>query len=240
MTPQGLEPLFALYHKNCLPPIRDYLEKGNYRIIDFISTARVFYLDWAEEVSNINTREEYETKVREESKQVKPVISVVAKSGTGKTTLLIKLITELTARGYRVGTIKHDVHKFDIDHEGKDSWRLTNAGADTMLLSSPAKLAMVKKNPNAEAPSLDHLLSSYFQDVDIVLTEGFKKNVMPKIEVHRRERSESLLCRGEEHDPTLIAVASDTKLQLDVPVFGIDDIQAITDFIVQRFLADHG
>lgn len=66
-TPQGLEPLFALYHQNCLPPIREYLEKGNYRIIDFISAARVYYIDWAEEVGNINTREEYESKVREES-----------------------------------------------------------------------------------------------------------------------------------------------------------------------------
>lgn len=169
---------------------------------------------------------------------MKPVISVVAKSGTGKTTLLVKLITELKARGYRVGALKHDVHRFDIDHEGKDSWRLTNAGADTMLISSPAKLALVKKNPNAEAPSLDHLLSAFFQDVDIVLTEGFKNNALPKIEVHRRKRSESLLCRGEEYDPTLIAVASDTKMQLDVPEFGIDDIQAITDFIVQRFLSN--
>lgn len=74
------------------------------------------------------------------------VLSVVAKSGTGKTTLLEKLIAELKRRGYRVGALKHDAHRFDIDREGKDSWRLTQAGADTMMISSPAKVAMVKKN----------------------------------------------------------------------------------------------
>ena len=73
-------------------------------------------------------------------------VSFVAKSGTGKTTLLEKVITELKCRGYRVGVIKHDAHRFDIDHPGKDSHRLTLAGADTMLISSPEKLAVIKKH----------------------------------------------------------------------------------------------
>jgi molybdopterin-guanine dinucleotide biosynthesis protein MobB len=164
------------------------------------------------------------------------IVSVVAKSGTGKTTLLEKLIAELKRRGYRVGAIKHDAHRFDIDREGKDSWRLTQAGADTMVITSPAKLAMVKMNPGGEEPPLAETIDTLFGDVDIVLTEGFKKSAMPKIEVHRRERSEVLLCRGEEHDPSLIAVASDVPWTLDVPVFGIDDAAAICDLIVERFL----
>ncbi len=164
------------------------------------------------------------------------VVSIVAKSGTGKTTLLEKLIAELKRRGYRVGAVKHDAHRFDIDREGKDSWRLTRAGADTMVITSPAKVAMVKINAGAEEPSLAETIDRLFQDVDIVLTEGFKKSGMPKIEVHRRERSEVLLCRGEEHDPTLVAVASDTPWTLDVPVFGINDAGAICDFIEERFL----
>jgi molybdopterin-guanine dinucleotide biosynthesis protein MobB len=127
---------------------------------------------------------------------LKPVISVVAKSGSGKTTLLVKLIAELKARGYRVGAIKHDAHHFDIDHEGKDSWRLTNAGADTMLITSPAKIALVKKNPAGEAPPLEQLLAAYFPDVDLVLAEGFKRYALPKIEVHRQERSETLSAAG--------------------------------------------
>ena len=165
-----------------------------------------------------------------------PVVSIVAKSGTGKTTLLEKLIGELKRRGYRVGAVKHDAHKFDIDREGKDSWRLTQAGADTMLITSPAKVALVKQNRDGREPPLLEAIAAYCGDLDIVLTEGFKKSSMPKIEVHRRERSERLLCRDEEHDPQLIAVASDIALQLDVPVYDINDTVGLCDFIEQRFL----
>jgi molybdopterin-guanine dinucleotide biosynthesis protein MobB len=166
-----------------------------------------------------------------------PVVSIVAKSGTGKTTLLEKLIAEMKQRGFLVAAIKHDAHRFNIDHEGKDSWRLTEAGADTMLVTSPEKLAMVKKYGKENEPTLMEAVETYCKDVDIVLTEGFKKSTMPKIEVHRRERSEKLLCRGEEHDPTLIAVASDSPLQVDVPLYNINDAKGICDLIVEQFLS---
>ena len=162
------------------------------------------------------------------------VVAFVAKSGTGKTTMLEQVIRELKQQGYRVGAIKHDAHRFDIDHPGKDSYRLTAAGADTMLIASPEKLALIKQH--TEAPPLEELLATYFQDVDIVLTEGFKRSVLPKIEIHRKERSATLLCRGEEHDPALIAVASDEPLDLDVPVFDLNDTKAVADFVVERFL----
>ncbi|HEY6871855.1 MAG TPA: molybdopterin-guanine dinucleotide biosynthesis protein B [Geobacteraceae bacterium] len=162
-------------------------------------------------------------------------VSFVAKSGTGKTTLLEKVITELKGRGWRVGAIKHDAHRFDIDHPGKDSHRMTAAGADTMLISSPEKLALVKKHETP--PAIGELIATYFADVDIVLTEGFKKSDLPKIEVHRKERSSTLLCRGEENDPGLIAVASDEPLQLDVPVFDINDAASVAGFIERRFLS---
>ena len=165
-----------------------------------------------------------------------PVISIVAKSGTGKTTLLEKLIAEMKQRGYRVAAIKHDAHSFDIDREGKDSWRLTQAGADTMLITSPEKVAMIKQNPVGHEPSLGETVATFCGDVDIVLTEGFKKSTMPKIEVHRRERSEKLLCRDEQHDPTLIAVASDSPLEIDVPLYDINDVQGLCDLIVERYL----
>lgn len=166
-----------------------------------------------------------------------PVVSIVAKSGTGKTTLLEKLITEMKNRGYRVGVIKHDAHRFDIDHEGKDSWRLTQAGADTMLITSPEKLALVKKYTRDKEPNLAESVNDYCNDVDIVLTEGFKRSEMPKIEVHRRERSQQLLCRGEEHDETLIAVASDSPLDLDVPLYDINDTKGLCDLIIKRYLS---
>jgi len=171
-----------------------------------------------------------------EATMTPPVVSIVAKSGTGKTTLLEKLIAELKARGYRVGAVKHDAHSFSIDHEGKDSWRLTQAGAATTLITSPAKVAMVKMN-DGEEPALTETIARYCGDLDIVLTEGFKRSSMPKIEVHRQERSNALLCRGEEFDPQLIAVASDAELQLDVPVFHINDASGLCDLIVARFLS---
>jgi molybdopterin-guanine dinucleotide biosynthesis protein B/molybdopterin-guanine dinucleotide biosynthesis protein len=163
-------------------------------------------------------------------------VSFVAKSGTGKTTMLEKVIAELKQRGYRVGVIKHDAHRFEIDYPGKDSWRLTQAGADTMLVSSPEKLALIRKHP--EPPSVDELIATYFDDVDVILTEGFKKSGLPKIEVHRLERSATLICRGEEHDPTLVAVVSDSPLELDVPVLDINNTKQVADFVEKQFI--HG
>jgi molybdopterin-guanine dinucleotide biosynthesis protein MobB len=133
--------------------------------------------------------------------------------------------------------MKHDAHQFDIDREGKDSWRPAQAGADTIVISSPAKLSMVKINEELKEPSLTDVVTSYFSDVDIVLTKGFKKSGVPKIEVHRKERSSNLLCRGEEYDTTLIAVASDEKLNVDVPLFDINDFSGICEFIEERFLS---
>jgi molybdopterin-guanine dinucleotide biosynthesis protein MobB len=162
-------------------------------------------------------------------------ISFVAKSGTGKTTLLEKVIARLKEKGYRIGVIKHDAHRFDIDHPGKDSYRLASAGADIMMISSPEKLALVKRH-TASPPALAEILSTYFADVDIVMTEGFKHGSLPKIELHRKERSSTLICRGEKNDLTLMAVASDEPLKLDVPVLDLNDAGAIADFIEEKFL----
>jgi molybdopterin-guanine dinucleotide biosynthesis protein MobB len=162
-------------------------------------------------------------------------VSFVAKSGTGKTTLLEKVIARLKERGYRVGAIKHDAHRFDIDHPGKDSHRLASAGVDTMLIFSPEKLALVKTYAESP-PTITEILATYFTDVDIVLTEGLKKGSLPKIELHRKERSATLICRGAEHDPTLLAVASDEPLKLDVPVLDLNDDGAVADFIEETFL----
>lgn len=167
---------------------------------------------------------------------INKAVSFVAKSGTGKTTLLEKVIAELKLRGYRIGVIKHDAHRFDIDHPGKDSHRLTQAGADTMLITSSEKLALIKQH--AESPPIEELIATYFGDVDLILTEGFKKSGLPKIEVHRRERSATLICRGEENDPSLIAVASDEPLELDVPVLDINNPAQVADFVEKHII--HG
>lgn len=162
------------------------------------------------------------------------IVAFVAKSNTGKTTLLEQVIRELKARGYKVGAIKHDAHRFDIDHPGKDSYRLTAAGADTMLITSPEKLALVKRHQ--AAPPLEELIPTYFSDMDIILTEGFKMSPLPKIEVHRQERSSTLLCRGEHNDPHLVAIASDSDMDADVPVLDLNNPKEVADFVEATFL----
>jgi len=160
-------------------------------------------------------------------------VSFIARSGTGKTTLVEQVIAVLKGRGYRVGALKHDAHRFEIDHPGKDSHRFTAAGADIMLISSPAKLAVVRRH--TEAPPIEELLADYFGAVDIVLTEGFKQSGLPKIEVHRAVCGQPLLTRGERHDPTLLAVAADVPLELDVPCLDLNDPEGVATFIEEHF-----
>ena len=163
-----------------------------------------------------------------------PSVSFIARSGTGKTTLVTALIAELKARGYKVGAIKHDAHKFEIDHPGKDSYRFTESGADSMLISSNSKLAFVKRHQ--QTPEIDQLIGDYFADVDIVLVEGFKKLGLPKIEVHRQEHGNRLLCRGDKHDPALLAVATDSVLEIDVPQLDLNNPAEVVDFLVANLL----
>jgi len=157
-------------------------------------------------------------------------IAIVGNSGAGKTTLLERLIPALKQKGLRVGVVKHDAHRFDIDHPGKDSHRLTAAGADTMMITSAAMLAMVKRH--AASPPIDELIARYFCDMDLVLVEGLRGSSLPKIEVHRKEFRRALICRGDRNDPDLAAVASDEPLDLDVPVLDLNDPEAIAEFIV--------
>ncbi len=166
----------------------------------------------------------------EESQEI-PIVSIVGKSDTGKTTLIEKLIPELNRRGYRVATIKHDVHGFGIDHEGKDSWRHKQAGARVTVLSSPWQVAVV------EDVEKDHeiaeLREKYIGYVDIILTEGFKKNRHPKVEAFRADREGDLICRG---DINLLAVAGDPPPPISVPCFSGNDVNGIVDLIENRFL----
>jgi len=156
-------------------------------------------------------------------------IAVVGNSGAGKTTLLERLLPALKRKGFRVGAVKHDAHRFDIDHPGKDSHRLTAAGAETMVITSASMLAMVQRH--AASPPVEELLERYFTGMDLVLVEGFRGSSLPKIEVHRKEFRSALICRGERTDPGLAAVASDEPLDVDVPVLDLNDPEAIAEFI---------
>ena len=163
-----------------------------------------------------------------------PVISIVSKKNSGKTTLIEKLIPELGARNYRVGTVKHDIHGFEIDHEGKDSWRHKKCGAKTVVISSPWKLSLIRDLDREIG--LDEIVARYFTDMDLVLTEGYKRAAKPMIEVYRSAAHPNPLhAKGEANN--LVAVMSDVPVNLGVPNFDIDDVTALADFIVQRFLS---
>lgn len=163
-----------------------------------------------------------------------PIICVVGKSDVGKTTFLEKLIPELVRRGYRVGTIKHDVHGFDIDKPGKDTWKHAQAGSGTVVISAADKLAVIKR-VDREA-TLDEIALLVGDSVDVVLTEGFKRSNKPKIEVSRREKGAELLCEERE----LVAVVTDNEFDLRAPQFGLDDAAGVADLIERRFLRRKG
>ena len=157
------------------------------------------------------------------------MISIVGRSQSGKTTLIEKLIPALKHRGYRIGTIKHSHHIFDFDKTGKDSWRHKDAGAETVIIASPGKIAMVK---NDYLGSLDGL-KKFFDDLDLIITEGYKKEDKPKIEVVRAARHADVLLENDKH---LVAVVSDVELQLNVPVFDLEDVDRLADFIEEKYL----
>lgn len=159
------------------------------------------------------------------------IVSVVGKSDAGKTTLLERLIAELTRRGYKVASIKHDIHDFEIDKEGKDSWRLKKAGATTTIISSPHKVAVIS-NTDRDL-SLSELRERFILAEDIILSEGYYRDQHPKIEVSQKEGPYELLCTN---DKSLIAVVSKHPLELPVPWFNLGDLQGIVDFIEARFL----
>jgi molybdopterin-guanine dinucleotide biosynthesis protein B len=164
-----------------------------------------------------------------------PIISVVGTSDSGKTTLLEKLIPEIRSRGYRVATVKHDVHGFDLDHEGKDSWRLKRAGADAVIISSPRRLALIQDV--AKDHSLEELRERLSLDVDIILSEGYKQGPHPKIEVFRKGHRDEILCGADDN---LLAVASDVPLDMGVPCVDINDVGSLVDLIERRFLRSGG
>jgi len=164
-----------------------------------------------------------------------PIVSIVGKSDSGKTTLIEKLVPELTRRGYRVATVKHDTHGFEVDREGKDSWRHKQAGAHTVVISSPKKVALIR---DVEKDlTLEEIRGKLVQDVDLILSEGYKKDVQPKIEIFRKEKHQELLCTKEDN---LIAIVSDKTFNIGVPCFDLEDMAGLASFIETEFLKKKG
>ena len=161
-----------------------------------------------------------------------PILSIVGRSNSGKTTLLEKLIRELVGRGRRVGTIKHHFHgPVTVDVPGKDSWRHRQAGARAAALSSPDTLFVVRDVTEEVSPEV--LVHRAFHDLDLVLTEGFKTGPLPKIEVNRQAQEAPLLCGP---DDCLVAVVADWATGAPVPHFALDAVAPLADFIEREIL----
>jgi molybdopterin-guanine dinucleotide biosynthesis protein MobB len=152
-------------------------------------------------------------------------------SGAGKTTLVIRLLPALAARGLSVSTMKHAHHSFDIDSEGKDSWRHRQAGAHEVMVASAHRWALMHEHRGAPEPTAAEL-ARRMSPVDLLLVEGFKREPHEKLEVYRAANGKPLL---HPADPRIVAVASDVPLpDIALPVLALDDVEAIADFIVAR------
>jgi molybdopterin-guanine dinucleotide biosynthesis protein B len=159
------------------------------------------------------------------------VIGMAGWSGSGKTTLLAKLIPGLIARGFRVSTVKHAHHAFDVDRPGKDSHTHRQAGATEVLVSSARRFALVHELRGAAEPTLGELLDK-LAPVDLVIVEGFKHGSHPRLEVFCAAVGKPLL---HPDDPHIVAVASDTPLAgTKIPIVALDDIDAIVDIVLAR------
>jgi molybdopterin-guanine dinucleotide biosynthesis protein B len=164
------------------------------------------------------------------------VIGFCGYSGSGKTTLVEHLIARLRLAGLRVSVVKHAHHAFDIDHEGKDSWRHRQAGAFEVVVASNRRLAKIREYPSPEEPTVEQLIAELV-DCDWVLVEGFKHAPLAKIEVWRAATGKPA---QYPHDPFVIAVATDSASALPqptgLPVFDLDDADAIAQFILAQSL----
>lgn len=225
-----MHPLCALYAKSALPVLEERLAAGDYRLRGALARLRTRVAPLAHSaypdavLANINTPEEYAALRREV--EGPPIVAVSGVKNSGKTTLLAAIIPLLVRAGLKVGAVKHDAHDFVPDVPGTDSFRLRQAGAETVAVYSPSRY-LVTGAWSAEEP--DRLFTR-MADVDVILLEGGKMSPYPKIEVVRRENGGTSVC-----DPsTLLALCSDCALAAPgMRAFGLDDHAGIAACILE-------
>ena len=174
-----------------------------------------------------------------------PILGFAAWSGTGKTTLLKRLLPILAARRIRVGMVKHAHHDFDVDTPGKDSYELRKAGAAQMLITSRHRWALMVERPTDREPPLDEVLLELDQELlDLILVEGFKHERFPKIELHRpsRARAPAEVGRPLLHprDDTIVAIAADAPLATPVslPMLDLNSPDEIASYVIDTMMSD--
>jgi molybdopterin-guanine dinucleotide biosynthesis protein MobB len=263
--PLQVEPLCAVYHVRCIPELRRCLESGEHALGGLVARLRTERLPLQEvrrygdpEVLflNVNTREQHARAVRiarqlgteMREAEIPPVVSIAGKKNSGKTTLTVAVAAELKRRGYRVASVKHGHHAFEIDQPGRDSWRHFHEGeVEAVLLVSSARLALVMRTPEAE-PDPQALIRRFYAGAgyDLVLVEGYKYGAFPKVEIFRRAVHERPV-----YDPTdpasaarfLAIVTDDPSFSAAVPVIPLDadhpqgsHVARVADLIEQRVL----
>ncbi len=152
-----------------------------------------------------------------------PAVSIMGWSGSGKTTLIERMVPLLKGRGLKVGVLKHDSHQFEMDREGKDTWRYGQAGAEVVAISSPRQAAMLE----FRALDLDQMLDR-FREVDLILVEGYKTSSLPRIEVHRTATGKP----PAEQPDKLAALVTDATMVIDIPHFDLNDAKGVTEFVI--------
>lgn len=159
-----------------------------------------------------------------------PVISIVGKQNTGKTTLIELIIPLLKRKGHRVGTIKYNIPSFEIDYEGKDTYRYYQAGADVVSISSPKKLATIKR-VNRRPPSIRDIVETHYRDVDIVLVEGYKNWQYPYIEIqNNQQQMKSAKKKYKNH----LKITNTIQADSHIPVFSKGDLNNVINFIESK------
>ncbi|MGC8554202.1 MAG: molybdopterin-guanine dinucleotide biosynthesis protein B [Candidatus Acidulodesulfobacterium sp.] len=173
--------------------------------------------------------------VKTKNGKIPAVVSFLARSGTGKTTLIEKIIKILSEKGYKVSSIKHTDHNVSADTEGKDSWRHKNAGAFSTMLISKEKISFFSDiEPSADI-AIDSLISNFFKGSDILIVEGFKELGLKKIELARKDAG-GLELRFK-NDPNLILVCADEQISgLNVPQININDAEKISSFVEEKII----
>ena len=243
---RGMQPLSAAYAKTCLPVIEHMIQAENYRLRQLLTPEHTVISDILvpqEHFYNMNDMPSYYHALQmlaekqpalfppdfiSQSDQPIPYVSFSAKSGTGKTTYLEKLVACLKERGLRIALIKHDAHGFELDQPGKDSYRLRKAGVDTMILCSPDQTARLE-NHTAGEPSLHQLISSV-KDADLILIEGYKFGSQPKIQLLRRGYHETPVGNLENTIAYVADFPYDPTPE-NLPVFDITEPMKLAEFL---------
>lgn len=250
-NPQGrIQPLFTAYRKTCLDRIKLQITHGIYKLQPLLAPEYTIVIDKflpSSQFFNMNDPQSYyyaleklshetpaafppgfasQNSGSSKEKPALPMLSFTAKSGTGKTTYLEKLIPMLKVNGLRIAVIKHDAHGFQMDKPGKDSYRLTQAGADHMILTSEDQTAVIITHPKMP-PELDELIART-ENVDLILTEGYKLEDQPKVVLLRKGYCETPVGNPKN----VIAYVADFPYGAKVPVFDLNHPEDILDFLL--------